>query len=200
MDRAQKQKLVETLQQDLADTVCVVVTHQTGLTVAEATQLRRQVRGAGARYRVTKNRLARRALDGTAFAALSPLFRGPTAIAFSRDPVAAAKVTVEFANRNDKLTIIGGGLAGRLIDAAGVKELALLPGLDELRGRLIGLLVAPATRVARVLQAPAGQIARVLAAHAESQGGTADADSAGGTADADSAGGTGEAAGPGETG
>lgn len=191
MDRAQKQKLVETLQQDLADTVCVVVTHQTGLTVAEATQLRRQVRGAGARYRVTKNRLARRALDGTAFAALSPLFRGPTAIAFSRDPVAAAKVTVEFANRNDKLTIIGGGLAGRLIDAAGVKELALLPGLDELRGRLIGLLVAPATRVARVLQAPAGQIARVLAAHAESQGGTADADSAGGT---------GEAAGPGETG
>jgi large subunit ribosomal protein L10 len=172
VDRVQKQKLVETLQQDLADTVCVVVTHQSGLTVAEATQLRRQMRSAGARFRVTKNRLARRALGGTPFASLSPLFIGPTAIAFSRDPVAAAKVAVEYANRNDKLTIIGGGLAGQVIDAAGIKELALLPGLDELRGKLIGLLLAPATRLARVLQAPAGQLARVLAAHAESQGET----------------------------
>ena len=173
MDRVQKQKLVETLQQDLADTACVVVTHQTGLTVAEATQLRRQMRSAGARYRVTKNRLARRALDGTPFAPLTPLFSGPTAIAFSRDPVAAAKVAVEFANRNDKLTIIGGGLSGQLIDAAGVKVLALLPGIDELRGKILGLLVAPATRLARVLQAPAGQVARVLAAHAEAAGETA---------------------------
>jgi len=122
---------------------------------------------------VTKNRLARRALDGTPFAPLTPLFSGPTAIAFSRDPVAAAKVAVEFANRNDKLTIIGGGLSGQLIDAAGVKELALLPGIDELRGKILGLLVAPATRLARVLQAPAGQVARVLAAHAEAAGETA---------------------------
>ena len=172
MDRAQKQKLVETLREDLADTVCVVVTHQSGLTVAEATQLRRQMRNGGARYRVTKNRLARRALDGTRFAPLSALFTGPTAIAFSRDPVAAAKVTVEFANRNTKLTIVGGGLGGQLIDVAGVKELAALPSLDELRGKLVGLLVAPATRLARVLQAPAGQLARVLAAHAENQSGT----------------------------
>jgi large subunit ribosomal protein L10 len=170
VDRAQKHKLVESLQQDLADTVCVVVTHQSGLTVAEATQLRRQMRSAGARFRVTKNRLARRALGGTPFAPLSPLFTGPTAVAFSRDPVAAAKVAVDFANRNDKLTIVGGGLAGRLIDAAEVRELALLPSLDELRGKLIGLLAAPATRIARVLQAPAGQLARVLAAYAESQG------------------------------
>ncbi|MGC2522118.1 MAG: 50S ribosomal protein L10 [Stellaceae bacterium] len=167
MERAQKQRLVETLQHDLADTACVVVTHQSGLTVAEATQLRRQMRAAGARFRVTKNRLAKRALDGTPFAGLTPLFAGPTAIAFSRDPVAAAKVAVEYANRNDKLTIIGGGLAGEVMDAAGVKELAALPSLDELRARLIGLLVAPATRVARVLQAPAGQVARVLAAYAE---------------------------------
>jgi large subunit ribosomal protein L10 len=172
VDRAQKQKLVETLQQDLAETVCVVVTHQSGLTVAEATQLRRQMRNGGARYRVTKNRLARRALDGTRFAPLSALFTGPTAIAFSRDPVAEAKVTVEFANRNTKLTIVGGGLGGQLIDVAGVKELAALPSLDELRGKLVGLLVAPATRLARVLQAPAGQLARVLAAHAENQSGT----------------------------
>jgi large subunit ribosomal protein L10 len=167
VERGLKQKLVETLQQDLADTACVVVTHQSGMTVAEATQLRRQMRAAGARFRVTKNRLAKRALDGTPVAALSPLFSGPTAIAFSHDPVAAAKVAVEYANRNDKLTIIGGGLAGQVMDAAGVKELAGLPSLDELRARLVGLLVAPATRIAAVLQAPAGQLARVLAAHAE---------------------------------
>ena len=118
MDRAQKQRLVETLHQDLADTVCVVVTHQTGLTVAEVTQLRRQMRSAGARYRVTKNRLARRrARRRHAFETLAPLFTGPTAIAFSRDPVAAAKVAVEYANRNDKLTIVGGGLAGQPLDA-----------------------------------------------------------------------------------
>ena len=169
MDRAQKQQLVETLQQDLTDTGCVVVTHQTGLNVAEATHLRRQVRAAGARLRVTKNRLARRALAGTAFEPLAPLFTGPTAIAFSRDPLAAAKVVVEFANRNNKLTIIGGGLAGRQLDAAGVKELASLPSLDELRGKLVGLLQTPAMRLATVLQAPAGQLARVLAAYAESQ-------------------------------
>ena len=178
MERAQKQKVVDTLREALSDTVCVVVTRQSGLTVAEVTQLRRQMRGAGANFRVTKNRLARRALEGTRFAPLSPLFTGPTAIAFSRDPVAAAKIAVEFANRNEKLTIIGGGLAGRQIDAAGVKELASLPSLDELRGRLIGLLSVPASRVATVLQAPAGQLARVLAAHAEDQteqGGAAEA-------------------------
>ena len=169
MDRTQKQQLVETLRQVFADTVCVVVTHQAGLNVAEATQLRRQVRSAGAGFRVTKNRLARRAVAGTAFEALSPLFTGPTAIAFSCDPVAAAKVIVEFAHRNDKLTIVGGGLAGQQMDAAGIRELASLPSLDELRGKLVGLLQAPGTRLAVVLQATAGQIARVLAAHAESQ-------------------------------
>lgn len=169
MDRTQKQKLVDTLQHDLGNTACVLVTHQSGLSVAEVTQLRRQIRGAGASFRVTKNRLARRALAGTPFEPLTSLFTGPTAIAFSRDPVAAAKVLVAFANRNDKLTIIGGGLAGQQIDAVGVRDLASLPSLDELRGKLIGLLVAPAMRLAVVLQAPAGQLARVFAAHAESQ-------------------------------
>jgi len=169
VDRAQKQKLVETLQQDLTGTACVVVTHQIGLSVDEVTQLRRQVRSVGASFRVTKNRLARRALVGTAFESLSPLFTGPTAIAFSRDPVAAAKVVVEYANRNDKLTIIGGGLAGQQIDAAGIKELASLPSLDELRGKLIGLLQAPAARLATVLQAPAAQIVRIFAAYADKE-------------------------------
>ncbi len=106
------------------------------------------MRSAGASYRVTKNRLVRRALEGTPFAALAPLFTGPTAIAFSRDPVAAAKAAVEYANRNTKLTIVGGGLSGQMLDQAGVKALATLPSLDELRGKIIGLINAPATKLA----------------------------------------------------
>jgi large subunit ribosomal protein L10 len=174
VERSQKQALVATLHQDLSDTVCVVVTHQTGLSVAEATQLRRQMRSAGAGYRVTKNRLAKRAIEGTPFEQLAPLFTGPTAIAFSRDPVAAAKAAVEFANRNNKLTIVGGGLSGQQLDAAGVKALATLPSLDQLRSRIIGLLNAPATKLAVLLQTPGGQLARVLAAHSEQESGGAD--------------------------
>src|SRR5207248_627528 len=154
----------------MAETVCVVVTHQTGLSVAEVTQLRRQMRSAGARYRVTKNRLVRRALEGTQFEGLTPLFTGPTAIAFSQDPVAAAKAAVEYANRNTKLTIVGGGLSGQPLDVAAVRALATLPSLDELRGRIIGLLNAPATKLAVLLQTPGGQLARVLAAYAEKNG------------------------------
>jgi large subunit ribosomal protein L10 len=146
------------------------------LSVDEATQLRRQMRAAGARYRVTKNRLARRAIEGTPFAALAPLFTGPTAIAFSRDPVAAARAAVEYANRNNKLTVIGGGLSGQPLDAAGIRALATLPSLDELRSKIIGLLNAPATKLAVLLQTPAGQLARVVAAHSE-QGGAGQANS-----------------------
>jgi large subunit ribosomal protein L10 len=167
VDRSQKQQIAAALHQDLCETVCVVVTHQTGLSVDEVTQLRRQMRSVGARYRVTKNRLALRALEGTPFANLAPLFTGPTAVAFSRDPVAAAKAAVEYANRNNKLTVIGGGLSGQALDAAAVKALASLPSLDELRSKIIGLLNAPATKLAGLLQAPAGQLARVLAAYAE---------------------------------
>ena len=170
MDRAQKQQLTQSLHEDLAETVCVVITHQTGLSVAEVTQLRRQMRSAGARYRVTKNRLARRAVEGTPFATLAPLFTGPTAIAFSQDPVAAAKAAVEYANRNTKLRIVGGGLSGQLLDEAAVKALATLPSLDELRGKLVGLIQAPATKLAMLLQTPGGQLARLLAAHAEKAG------------------------------
>lgn len=170
MDRAQKQQLTSSLHEDLSGTTCVVVTHQTGLTVAEVTELRRQMRSAGARYRVTKNRLARRALDGTPFEGLVALFSGPTAIAFSQDPVAAAKAAVAYANRNTKLTIVGGGLQGQLLDEAAVKALATLPSLDELRGKIIGLLNAPATKLAVLLQTPGGQLARVLAAYSEKSG------------------------------
>jgi len=167
VDRSQKAKLVDTLHRALSDTVCVVVTHQNGMTVEEVTTLRRQMRAVGAGFRVTKNRLARRALEGTKFEQLSSMFTGPTAIAFSRDPVAAAKVAVEFANKNDKLRIVGGGLNDQQLDAAGIKSLATLPSLDQLRAKLLGMLQTPATRIASVLQAPGAQIARVLAAHAK---------------------------------
>jgi large subunit ribosomal protein L10 len=170
VDRAQKQQLTASLREDLADTVCVVVTHQTGLSVAEVTLLRQQMRAAGARYRVTKNRLVKRALEGTRFEGLTPLFSGPTAIAFSQDPVAAARAAVAYANRNTKLTIVGGGLSGQLLDEAAVKALATLPSLDELRGKIIGLLNAPATKLAVLLQTPGGQLARVLAAYSEKSG------------------------------
>lgn len=167
MDRTQKQALVGTLQSDFSGATCIIVTHQSGMSVAEATELRRQMRAAGAGFKVTKNRLAKRALEGTEFAGLAPLFTGPTAVAYSHDPVAAAKAAVAFANRNDKLTIIGGGLSGQTLDAAAVRALATLPSLDELRGKIIGLIQAPATKLAGLLQAPAGQLARVLAAHAD---------------------------------
>jgi large subunit ribosomal protein L10 len=166
VDRSHKEALVTSLQKSLSDIACIVVTHQTGMTVAEVTDLRRRMRAAGASFKVTKNRLARLALTGTKFERLSPLFTGPTAIAFSRDPVAAAKVAVEFANKNEKLTIVGGGLGDQQLDAAGIKALATMPSLEQLRAKLLGMLQTPATRIAGVLQAPGGQVARVLGAYA----------------------------------
>ena len=148
------------------DNHLVVVAHQTGLTVAESSDLRRQMRDAGAEFKVTKNRLTRLALEGTKFEGIKDLFKGPTAIAVSADPVAAAKVTVEFAKKNDKLVVLGAGFGDEILDVDGVKALASLPSLDELRGKIVGLLQAPATKVAGVLQAPAGQLARVIGAYA----------------------------------
>ena len=165
MDRAQKEAAVAGLNQTLGEVNLVVVTQQSGLTVYESMMLRRKVREAGAGFKVTKNRLTRLALEGTRFRALQPLMTGPTALAFSEDPVAAAKVCVEFAKQNEKLTIIGGALGEQLLDLDGVQALAKLPSLDELRGKLVGLLQAPATKVAGVLQAPAGQLARVVSAY-----------------------------------
>ena len=155
MDRSQKEKLVASLNNNLKDAALVVVTQQAGLTVAEMTDLRRQMRAAGASFKVSKNRLTRRALEGTPFQKLSPMFKGPTAIAYSRDPVAAAKVAVEYANKNEKLTVVGGSLGERMLDLAGVKALATLPSLPEMRAKLLGTIVAPATRLATVIRAPA---------------------------------------------
>ncbi|MEX0921335.1 MAG: 50S ribosomal protein L10 [Rhodovibrionaceae bacterium] len=164
MDRSQKEALVSDLNQKFDEATLMVVTQQSGLTVSEVTALRSKVRELGASYKVTKNRLTKRALQGTKFEGLSDLFTGPTAITLSEDPVAGAKACVEFAKGNEKLIIIGGSLNGEAMDAEGVKSLASLPSLDELRGKIVGLMQAPATKIAGVLQAPAGQMARVLGA------------------------------------
>ena len=165
MDRSQKEALVATLNQVFEGSSLVVVTQQSGMTVSEASTLREQMRAEGASYRVTKNRVTRHALEGTKFEALQSLFTGPTAIATSTDPVAAAKVCVGFAKKNDKLTIVGGALDSEVLDASGIESLAKLPSLDELRATMIGLLQAPATKLAGVAQAPAGQLARVISAY-----------------------------------
>ena len=167
MDRSQKQKVVESLNRSLQAQSIVVVTRQSGLSAGETADLRRKMRAANSTFKVTKNRLARLALKGTQFETLADMFKGPTAIAASVDPVAAAKAAVDYANQNEKLVIVGGALGSKVLDAEGIKTLARLPSLNELRARLIGMLQTPATRVASVLQAPAGQLARVLKAKAD---------------------------------
>lgn len=166
MDRAEKQELVTTLNESFEKISLLVVGHYSGLTVKEMNDLRRQMAAAGASFKVTKNRLTKLALKGTRFEALSDLLTGPTAIAFSADPVAAAKVAVDYAKKNDKYVLRGAVMSGQMLDVDGVKALASLPSLDELRGKIVGLLQAPATKVAGVLQAPGGQLARVLSAYA----------------------------------
>lgn len=165
MDRSQKEELVASLHQTFAETNLVIVTQQSGMTVAEVSDLRRKMRDAGASYKVTKNRLTRLALEGTKFEALKELFTGPTAVAVSSDPVAAAKVCVAFAKGNEKLIIVGGAMGETKLDPNAIQALATLPSLDQLRGKLIGVLQAPATKVAGVVQAPAAQLARVFSAY-----------------------------------
>lgn len=167
MDRTEKRDFVASLASVFAETSMVVVTQNKGLTVAEVTDLRRRMRAAGVTYKVAKNRLTALALEGTSFDGIAPLLKGPTALAWSADAVAVAKVAVEFAKINEKLVVLGGALGTQTLDASGIKALSELPSLDQLRGKLLGLLQAPATRIAGILQAPGGQIARVLAAHAK---------------------------------
>ncbi len=166
MNRTEKREFVASLAQMFAAASMIVVTRNQGLTVAEATELRRSMRAAGASFKVAKNRLAALALADTPFAGLRPLLEGPTALAWSRDPVAVAKAAVQFAKTNEKLVVVGGALGTQLLDAAGVQALAELPSLETLRAQLVGLITTPATRLARVLQAPAGQLARVFGAYA----------------------------------
>lgn len=166
MERAQKVELVAGLKSAFAEAGVIVVTRNLGLTVAQSTVLRSKMREAGASFKVAKNKLTRIAVEGTPQAPISDLLTGPTAIATSADPVAAAKVAVEFAKTNKKLEIVGAVMGTTLLDIAGVQALAELPSLDELRGKIVGLISAPATKIAQTIQAPAGQLARVFGAYA----------------------------------
>ncbi len=165
MERAEKQELVTSLHEVFSDAAAVVVVHYDGLSVSEITELRSQMREVGASLKVTKNRLTRLALKGTDYEGISDLFTGPTAIGYADDPVSAAKALSKFAKGNEKLRLLGGGMGATVLDQTGVKALAELPSLDELRGKLVGLLQAPAQKVASVTQAPAGQLARVFGAY-----------------------------------
>ena len=165
MDRSQKAESVASLNASFAEAGVVVVTRNLGLTVAQSTVLRGKVREAGATYKVAKNRLAKLAIKDTSYEGIGELLTGPTAIAASVDPVAAAKAVVDFAKTNDKLEIVGGAMGATALDANGVKALATMPSLDELRAKIVGLLVAPATKLATVTQAPAAQLARVFGAY-----------------------------------
>ncbi len=167
MDRAEKSEFVAAMNEVFKDTGSVVVAHYTGLTVADMTDLRGQMREAGGTVKVAKNRLAKLALKGTDAEHISDLFRGQTMIAYADDPVTAPKVTAAFAKKNDKLVVLGGAMGTTNLDEEGVKQLASLPSLDELRGKLVGMVQTPASRIAQLVKAPAGQIARVIGAYAE---------------------------------
>lgn len=164
ISRAQKADTVQALNDMLKSNETVVVFQHKGLTVEEFTDLRVKSRAQGGSAKVTKNRLMARALAGTRFEQLEPLFKGTTAIVVSKDPVAAAKVTFDYAKDNDKIAIIGGAMGSKVLDKSGVEALAKLPSLDQVRGKIVGLLQAPATKIARVLQAPAQNVIGVLAA------------------------------------
>ncbi|MBD8890263.1 MULTISPECIES: 50S ribosomal protein L10 [Roseibium] len=167
MERAEKHEFVTALNGELGNTSVVVVAHYAGLSVAQMTALRSSVRAAGGTVKVAKNRLVKLALQGTELEHISDLFTGPTIIAYSDDPVAAPKAVVDFAKTNDKLVVIGGALGSTNLNPEGVKSLASMPSLDELRAKLVGMIQTPATRIAQVVNAPAGQLARVFGAYAK---------------------------------
>lgn len=166
MDRSQKADLVAELKQVFAETSVVVITRNLGLSVAQSTDLRLRMRDAGAQFKVAKNRLALIALDGTRYQPIGELLKGPTALATSTDPVAAAKVAVDFAKTTDKIEIVGGAMGDTVLDVNGIRALAELPSLDELRATLIGLIQAPASKIARTINEPGAMLARVFGAYA----------------------------------
>ena len=166
MERAAKKDAVESLNGVFKTTSVAIVAHYSGLTVAQMQKLRMQMKQAGASVKVLKNRLAKIALEGTDVVAIGSLLKGPTVIATSNDPIAAPKVAVEFAKANEQFVVLGGSMGKTVLNVDGVKALASLPSLDELRGKLVGLLVAPATKLAQLSNAPAAKLARVIQAHA----------------------------------
>ena len=165
MDRSQKADSVAQLSEVFNQAGVVVVTRNLGLTVDQSTELRTKMREAGASYKVAKNRLAKLALKDTDYTGIEEFLNGPTALGYSEDPVAAAKAVVDFAKTTDKIEIVGGSMGATKLDEAGVKALASMPSLDELRGKIVGLVNAPATKVAQVVNAPAAKLARVFGAY-----------------------------------
>jgi large subunit ribosomal protein L10 len=166
VDRAEKRELVTELNGVFQASGSVVVAHYVGLTVAQLNDFRTKMRGAGGSVKVAKNRLAKIALQGTASEGMTDLFKGQTILAYAADPVAAPKVAMDFAKANDKLVILGGAMGATSLNADSVKALATMPSLDELRAKIVGMIVTPATRIAQVVNAPAGQLARVFGAYA----------------------------------
>ena len=168
MKRSEKKEFVEKLKDEIESSSSVIVTHYLGLTVDESEQLRLEMRNNGAKFKVTKNRLTKLALEQTKFKDISDLFSGPTAIAYSDDPVAPAKVAVSFEKKLDKFKIIGGGYDGEKIDLEKINFLATLPSIDELRGKIVGLISAPAQKIASIVKEPAGKIVRLVSSKSES--------------------------------
>lgn len=162
MDRAQKESVVAELNQIFTDSGVVVVSHYVGLSVAEMTAFRTSVREAGGAVRVAKNRLAKIALEGTPAAGIGDLLSGMTVIAYSEDPVAAAKAVNEFAKSNDKLQVIGGAMGDNVLDPAGVKAVAAMPSREELIASIAACLGAPGSNIAGAIGAPASNIASIL--------------------------------------
>ena len=167
MDRSQKADAVAALNAVFNEVGVVVITRNLGMSVKQSTDLRGKIRDAGASYKVAKNSLAKLAIMDTTYEGISDFFAGPTAIATSVDPVAAAKAVVDFAKTNDKIEIVGGAMGAQVLNAEGIKALASMPSLDELRAKLVGLVQAPATKIAQLTTAPAAKLARVFAAYAE---------------------------------
>ncbi|MEO0545087.1 MAG: 50S ribosomal protein L10 [Pseudomonadota bacterium] len=170
MDRTQKREFVTELNEVFKDSGSVIVAHYTGLTVAEMSDFRSKMRTAGGTVKVAKNRLAKIALQGTDAEGMGDLFKGQTLIAYAEDPVTAPKVASDFAKANDKLVVLGGSLGATVLDAGGVKALAELPSLDELRAKMLGMISTPASRIASVTAAPGAQLARVINAYAQKEG------------------------------
>jgi large subunit ribosomal protein L10 len=169
VERAEKREVVTALHDVFANTGVVVVAHYAGLSVAQMTKLRSEMRSAGGKVKVAKNRLAKLALEGTDAKGIADLLKGPTCLAFPDDPVTAPKIAVKFAKANEKFVILGGAMGDSELDAKSVSSLADLPSLDELRGKLVGLLEAPAGKIARTLNEPGAQLARVFGAYGNKQ-------------------------------
>ncbi len=168
MDRTQKTQWVESFRDSFEDAEILILTHYKGLDVAQMSELRVKARACGASFKVTKNSLAKLALKESGFEHLSDQFTGPTAVAFASDPVAAAQLISEFSKENEQLVMLAASFAGNVMDANGIKALATMPSLDELRAKIISLIKTPATRIAGVTGAPAGQLARVFGAYGSS--------------------------------